>query len=119
MLVDDESISNFILQRMIMLVYPQVQVHPFTSPQKALEQIAAFEPDLLFLDINMPGMNGWAFLEKMKELGYQFPVYVLTSSTRPDDERDSKLYPQVQSIHIKPMDPEALKKLLDHKLQHS
>ncbi|MBC6936999.1 MAG: response regulator [Chloroflexi bacterium] len=67
-------------------------------------------PDLVLLDINMPGMNGWQVLETIKERHAQadFPVIVLTALNDPTNRLIGKLQPQVFCYVTKPFELDAL-----------
>lgn len=67
MIVDDVDISNFIMKKMISKVDGEYDLYDYTFPASALDNLAKVNPDLIFLDINMPVINGWRFLEIMKE----------------------------------------------------
>lgn len=64
-IIDDEPDSIALLQLLLDRHCPEVSgTIAFTEPQKALEVLPQLKPDLLFLDIEMPGMNGFEFLKQ-------------------------------------------------------
>jgi two-component system LytT family response regulator len=70
-IVDDEPDSINLLKLELEQHCPQVKlVGTFTSSLKALQNIEALKPDLLFLDIEMPVMNGFELLEKILHLNF-------------------------------------------------
>ena len=71
-IVDDEPDSVTLLQMQLKENCPQVEVvGTFTSSLKALSEIQRLQPDLLFLDIEMPAMNGFDFLETIMPLSFR------------------------------------------------
>ncbi|MFT2009763.1 two-component system response regulator [Pontibacter sp. 13R65] len=66
MLVDDVEIANFITASLVNLLYPTYPVYEFTKPVVAFSELNNIKPDVIFLDLNMPEMNGWEFLEKLQ-----------------------------------------------------
>jgi two-component system LytT family response regulator len=70
-IVDDEPDSIDLLKIELAKHCPQVEVAgTYTNSTKAVKDIEKLQPDLLFLDIEMPGMNGFEMLEKMLHLNF-------------------------------------------------
>jgi DNA-binding response OmpR family regulator len=72
--------------------------------QRALEFLAENTPDLMLLDIGLPGMNGWEVLERIKldEHTTDFPIIVLTAAGDPVNRLIGKLQERVQRYIVKP-----------------
>jgi CheY-like chemotaxis protein len=70
------------------------------------------KPQLIFLDINMPIMGGWEFLDFFNASNYSdlnnMKVIILTSTIDPDDIKKSKTYPNVIDFQSKPITVEML-----------
>ncbi len=121
MLVDDNHDDNFFHKREINKDNHEIIVIVKNTGLEALEYLKtkkdAIEshPDLIFLDINMPGMNGWEFLEEynklVKELQSQVIIIMLTTSDNPDDENKAKKYSFVSDYIIKPLTKERLNEI--------
>ncbi|WP_299758132.1 response regulator [uncultured Pontibacter sp.] len=111
-LVDDMEIFNFIMVNSIKSVNPAYCVHDFTSPVQAFSAIEELDPHLVFLDLNMPEMDGWAFLEKMQARNMSQKVYILTSSTSELDIQRSKSFTNVARFLVKPVEEELLEEIL-------
>ncbi len=113
LLVDDQPIANLILRKLIETRRPEAQIMEFTDARQALESINDFDPYLIFLDINMPHMNGWEFLEEMAVRDYPHKVAILTSSTSSLDSKRSQEYENVVDFFVKPLGIDSLHHFLD------
>ncbi|QCR21240.1 response regulator [Pontibacter sp. SGAir0037] len=112
LLVDDVEISNFIMLRMIENFAPSYVVQDFTDPVAAFSSLEAYGPDVVFLDLNMPVMDGWQFLNSMKEKNLNYKVYVLTSSTSELDKQRAAAYGNVVNFLIKPIEEADIEHIL-------
>ena len=112
-LIDDDPIANMISTRIMERNF-SCKVIAFTNPVEALEQLTAWSeqrsddfPTVIFLDINMPHMDGWEFLEEYQKFPTtvleKCPVIMLTSSIDYDDISKSKGYKCVQDFISKPL----------------
>jgi CheY-like chemotaxis protein len=102
-LVDDQPISNFITKKFLELEGYKGPVIDYTNSAEAFEIIANDENALVFLDINMPVMNGWDFMEAMKERQISNKIIILSSSTSKFDKDRAREYPFVLDYMVKPM----------------
>lgn len=111
MLIDDNKVDNFFHQRVIRKYDDTIKVIMKESGQEALDYLTdgarEHNPDIIFLDINMPGMNGWEFIEFYKELNPKLHnsniVVMLTTSGNPDEESIASTYDMISEFRTKPL----------------
>lgn len=116
LLVDDDQLNNLINTRII-TKFSDYTVDAFTSGREGLKYLHACEPELfpeiIFLDINMPVMDGWEFLEEYEKfpqhLTQNTAVIMLTSSIDITDIEKSKQYRSVKEFMSKPLTLESLR----------
>lgn len=122
LLIDDDEIFNFLNKKVLELSKMADTVTVFTSGQKALDHLAPLMsskeewPKYVLLDIRMPGMDGFEFLQKFKDMDPNFleqvKVYMLTSSIDERDKYKSGSYPFVRGFFSKPLNVEMLRKMV-------
>ena len=110
MLVDDNRHDNFFHEREIKKSNPGATVITQTSASAALEYLKsddALKISVIFLDINMPGMNGWEFLQEYAALQSaeksKAVVIMLTTSTHANDIEKAKSWRFVADYITKPL----------------
>ncbi|MFN6945555.1 MAG: response regulator [Cytophagaceae bacterium] len=122
LIVDDDPLNNFLSKMVLKMSFGEVEVKDFLIPELALEYIETeFEHNqhqeivILFLDINMPTLTGWDFLDKFKvftePLKNQFTIYMLSSSIDPADIQRAQLNPLVKDFIEKPLSRDILAKI--------
>src|SRR5665647_214670 len=110
LLIDDDEPTNFLSNLLLEEANCTRHIQIEESGQKALEYLSGTDhdnndnsdlsyPELIFLDINMPAMDGWEFLDKYKELKReQQPktvIIMLTTSLNPEDKQRAERIPEV------------------------
>ena len=113
-LVDDDGITNKMHQMLIRKHASEKKVVVFDNPQKALAYISEHEPDLILLDLHMPDIDGWRFLEMMEELNLFIDVVIVSSSIDPREHSKAKSFLCVKDFYTKPLTIEKVNQLLNH-----
>lgn len=114
-IVDDDPIINFVTRKTIEKNFNQVRLKEFTSSVQALKQLKSGEylPDILFLDLNMPEMDGWQMLDELRQnTTASIKVYILSSSIDPKDRTRSENYDMVKDFFSKPISINQLEKVI-------
>lgn len=112
-LVDDDLLTNKIHQRLISQYFPDINLVAFLSPKLALEYVEKSSPDLVLLDINMPEINGWEFLQYMEDKNVHLEVIVLSSSIDIKDKRYAKRFKAVKQFLEKPLNYDKIQFLVN------
>lgn len=107
MIIDDDDIVLFLHDLMIKESGLSTDPLGFSNGKAAMdylqENYTVTDSYLIFLDINMPVMNGWQFLELIEERKYQVTVIIVSSSIDSADYQKAKKYPSVKEYITKPL----------------
>jgi response regulator of citrate/malate metabolism len=84
--------------------------------RRGLEHFLQNSPqvDLLLLDINMPDLDAWSFLDELVKNNISIPVVIITSSIDQDDIDKSKKYEMIINYIIKPITEEKIATIIAH-----
>lgn len=121
-LIDDDPIVNIVSKKTIEKNRFAEKIFVHQNASNCLNELKAIYesdlnsfPEIIFLDINMPGMNGWEFLDEYKSFDGKVKdrckIYMLTSSIDPSDIKKSQSYSSVKDFITKPLTKEKLEKL--------
>lgn len=116
LLVDDDSITNFITSKALQSYLSNVAISVASNGQDALDKLQSLLtkpealPDIIFLDINMPVMDGWDFLNELQKLNKpilnKINIYLYTSSLYIEDKKKADTCASVKEIISKPFTKE-------------
>lgn len=116
MVVEDEQEALELLSGLLEATGMATVVAATTDPSEAVGLISMHDPDMLFLDIRMPGMSGFDILSEMKALKSTKPHVVFTTA---HDEYAIKAFDYAAFDYLlKPIDPERLHETLERFLKH-
>lgn len=121
-LIDEEETSNLISRMTIEMVVGNAAVcYSFTNPVHALAFLKTYTPKphaktMMLLDISMPGMSGWEFLEDFDNLPTPtkqgISIYMLSSSSDNRDKKRSYESKNVTDYLIKPLTTEVVERIM-------
>jgi CheY-like chemotaxis protein len=122
-LIDDDKVYQFTSKMILEATLLTSKISTFFNGQEAIDFFLAPEnqqvdllPDVIFLDINMPIMNGWNFLDSFEKIFHILPkkilIYVVSSSVDESDMERSKSFKSVTDYVIKPINKEKYRLLL-------
>jgi CheY-like chemotaxis protein len=122
--VDDDDFNNSLCKLLIRRTLKIEEVETFTKGEKSLEhlvtnfkKIGKHEPTILFLDINMPTMDGWEFLEYFDKLDSEIKkntrICILSSSIDSRDKIKAEADSNVYRYFTKPISSEKLLELMN------
>jgi CheY-like chemotaxis protein len=122
LLVDDDEINNFISIKLIKKAILNTEITACLNGRAAIDQLWEISqkdpsklPEYILLDINMPIMNGWEFLDEYEKLklGHEgkTKIFIISSSVFSNDIAKAKSYPLVMDFISKPLSVEKITKL--------
>jgi len=117
-IIDDDDISIFVTSVLLETENFAREIECFLYAEAALEKLLRHDellPQVIFLDLNMPVVSGWDFLEAMTGQQARFlnkcHVYILTSSVDPQEIELARKYSLVKGFLRKPLDEEEIRKI--------
>lgn len=122
LLIDDDEIVNSINKVIIQHAKFAEEIITETLASNAIDYISNLSkddlPKAIFLDVNMPEMNGWDFVEEYEKLKINtddITIIMLTSSINPRDQNRALSMKHIKDFVSKPLSPELLNKIYnDH-----
>ena len=122
--VDDDPITLMLCKMVITKALFSKEITTAKNGEEAIKYFDTLKtsdpnskPQLIFLDLNMPVMDGWEFLDSFNTAAYSefhdTKVIILSSTTDPEDLKKSKKYPMVIDFLSKPISKEMLEFLKD------
>jgi CheY-like chemotaxis protein len=122
LLVDDDEINNFISIKLIKKVLLNTEISACLNGRFAIDELIEINrkdpaslPDYILLDINMPIMNGWEFLDEYEKLDIdtagKTKIYIISSSVFSNDISKAKTYRSVKDFVSKPLNIEKINQL--------
>lgn len=121
-IIDDDPMSSFYIKRLaelgelahIITIYNTAQgaINYLLHHRKSVEHL----PDIILLDIYMPEVDGWEFLNQLKKIEDQLTkkaaIYIISSSNHPRDMTRAESFPDVRAYFQKPVTLDVLKEMV-------
>lgn len=118
LLIEDDDIATFVCKIALDKVAFAENIVSFKNGQEALTYLTSLKdeemPEVIFLDLNMPVMNGWEFLAEFETIkprkGFMPLIYMMTMSVDPADTERLLEHPHLKGFIPKPLKAESLEK---------
>jgi len=111
--IDDDMIYQIIIQKIIKKSALFSGISTFVDGNESLNALKnvlknnEILPDIILLDINMPIMDGWEFMEEItllkSQINKRIAIYIVSSSIAVEDKHKAKTYPDILGYLSKPV----------------
>lgn len=122
-IIDDDEIYIFLMKKSFAAMGIHQEVISFLNGLDALEEFIQLKnnqedlPGIILLDINMPIMDGWEFLNEFRKIQSEnpskIPIYIVSSSIANEDIEKSKKYPEIIDYLSKPLELETIVSIIN------
>jgi CheY-like chemotaxis protein len=119
--IDDNDVYQFVMKNSINKLNPNIKILAYLNGQEGIDSLKEMIenkeplPDVILLDINMPIMDGWEFMNEFikikSKLPRVMPIYLTTSSLDASDIDKAKTYEDITGFLSKPIDRHTLLKI--------
>ena len=119
LIIDNDPLYSWIVKKFIKNEDPKIQVTTCSNANMALHKIirTALAPDLIILDWDMPGMDGYTFAYEYGQVQTgHIPVIVLTNSIYKRDYDQAKTLPVIKGYFVKPVNEQIIRDMLSYAL---
>ena len=119
LIIDDSAIVRKVLTKTIKMAEVSVQeIYQAANGEEGLTQVAEHAVDLIFLDINMPTMNGMEFMRRLREMEGKAEIPVIVVSTEGSKDRRDELFALgIKAFMRKPITPEEFAEVVHQVLE--
>ncbi len=121
LLVEDDHITIMVCERIITMTSFASKIKSVVNGEEAIDYFKSIIgqdeeiPEIIFLDINMPIMNGWEFLNEFEKLKPSLPfsprIFILSSTVDPEDYKKAEMFASVEEFISKPLTKQHLEKI--------
>jgi CheY-like chemotaxis protein len=120
LIIDDDPIFVFVIQKLFFKIGSDYKIDSIKNGQLGLDYIDELYrnnqqlPDVILLDLNMPMLDGWQFLEEIETKPFkdQLTIYMTSSTVDPIDYERAKHYKTVKRFISKPLSIEDIESIL-------
>ncbi|MBN9285761.1 MULTISPECIES: response regulator [Flavobacterium] len=119
-IIDDDPIYQLITKKIIEKSQLFSQILSYKNGKVAIDSFKEIEnaeefPDVILLDIDMPEMDAWAFMNELRRIDFKFEkkpaIYIASSSIANEDREKANSFPEIIGYLCKPIDRDILERI--------
>ncbi|RXJ50250.1 response regulator [Gelidibacter gilvus] len=126
-IIDDDPIFRFGTKKMMETVQFSLKFLVYKNGKDAFDNLLpqlrlnTNLPDVILLDLNMPLMDGWQFLDELAKIPFakNIPIYIVSSSVDSRDIKKAKSYKMVNKYIVKPFSISKIQELMGELKNHA
>jgi two-component system chemotaxis response regulator CheY len=127
-IIDDDALFQFTIKKILTATETVDTILQFANGSDAIDYFLENKehssrlPDLVLLDLNMPLMNGWQFLEKFNNNNFAkktITIYICTSSINSKDKEMFKEFSKLNGYILKPLNKNEIYEIIDKELHRT
>ncbi len=112
LVLDDDKIQHFLFRKRLDFLFPEMMVFFKSTPFEAVDFLKVNKVDLIFLDLNLPEMTGWDFVELLKKNSIESRIILVSGSVSFEDQQRVKNDGMIEAIYEKPIKDTDLQEIL-------
>ncbi len=112
LIVEDNDLFRQTLRKSLQMSFPGVTIDEATNKAEALQRVQAFFPDLIFMDIRLPGENGLRLTQRIKAVYPDIIIFILTTYDSPECREAAFRYGADRFIAKESLNPRGLEELV-------
>lgn len=103
LLIDDDKIQKILVEKRLMRINPGIEFVYFDTPSKALMYLKSESVDLLLVDLNLPEMSGWEFINEAEKVSPDSMVILQSGSVETEEFHRANSDKRISKIFEKPL----------------
>lgn len=112
LLLDDDKIQKILVEKRLMKIDPGLEFVYFDTPSKALDFMKSEPVDLLLVDLNLPEMSGWEFVDEVEKVSPNAMVVLQSGSVESGEIERVNSDKRISQIFEKPLSESSLRSIL-------
>jgi response regulator RpfG family c-di-GMP phosphodiesterase len=112
LLLDDDKIQKILLEKRLLKINSGIKLVYFDMPSKAINFLKSESVDLLLIDLNLPEMSGWEFVDEIEKLIPNSRVILQSGSVEREELHRATLDNRISEIFEKPLSESDLRAIL-------
>ena len=112
LLLDDDRIQKILTEKRLLKINSGIEFVYFDRPNKALDYLRAEQVDLLLVDLNLPEMSGWEFVDEVEKVSPKSRIILQSGSVGKEDLHRANSDVRISEIFEKPLSDSDLRSIL-------